>query len=37
MTRGILMEISRLKGVDYLEPGTPTYPEDLDLGRRRPA
>src|ERR1700742_975496 len=27
-TRGILMDIPRLKGVDYLEPGTPVYPED---------
>jgi kynurenine formamidase len=29
-TRGILMDIPRLKGVDYLEPGTPIYPEDLE-------
>ena len=29
-TRGILMDIPRLKGVPYLEPGTPIYPEDLD-------
>lgn len=28
-TKGILMDIPRLKGVDYLEPGTPIYPEDL--------
>ena len=29
-TRGVLMDIAKLKGVDYLEPGTPIYPEDLD-------
>jgi kynurenine formamidase len=29
-TRGVLMDIPKLKGVDYLEPGTPIYPEDLD-------
>ena len=29
-TRGILVDIPRLKGVPYLEPGTPIYPEDLD-------
>jgi kynurenine formamidase len=28
--RGVLMDIPRLKGVDYLEPGTRIYPEDLD-------
>jgi kynurenine formamidase len=30
MTRGILMDIPRLKGVEYLEPGTAIFPEDLD-------
>ena len=30
VTRGVLMDIPRLKGVDYLEPGTRIYPEDLD-------
>jgi kynurenine formamidase len=30
VTRGILMDIPRLKGLDYMEPGTPIYPEDLD-------
>ena len=30
MTRGILMDIPRLKGVDYLEPGTRILPEDLE-------
>jgi kynurenine formamidase len=30
LTRGVLMDIPRLKGVEYLEPGTRIYPEDLD-------
>ncbi len=29
-TRGMLMDIPRLKGVPYLEPGTPIYPKDLE-------
>ena len=29
-TRGILMDMARLKGVPYLEPGTAIYPQDLD-------
>ena len=29
-TRGVLIDIPWLKGVTYLEPGTPIYPEDLD-------
>src|SRR5262249_42537062 len=29
-TRGVLIDIPRLKGLPYLEPGTPVYPEDLD-------
>lgn len=29
-TRGVLIDLPRLKGVPYLEPGTPIYPEDLD-------
>jgi kynurenine formamidase len=29
VTRGILIDIARMKGVEYLEPGTPIYPEDL--------
>jgi kynurenine formamidase len=29
-SRGILVDIPRLKGVPYLEPGTPIYPEDFD-------
>ena len=34
-TRGILMDIPRLKGVEYLEPGTPIYPEDLDAWEQK--
>ena len=30
VTRGILMDIPRLRGVDYLPPGTPVYVEDLE-------
>ena len=29
-TRGVLIDIPRLKGVPYLEPGTPIYIEDLE-------
>src|SRR5262249_970116 len=35
VTRGILMDIPRLKGVDYLEPGSPIYPEDLDVWEKK--
>jgi kynurenine formamidase len=34
-TRGILMDIARLKGVSYLEPETPIYPEDLDAWEKK--
>lgn len=34
-TRGILMDIPKLKGVAYLEPGTPIYPEDLDAWEKQ--
>ncbi len=30
VTRGVLFDIPRLKGLDYLEPGTPIYQEDLE-------
>ncbi len=29
-TRGVLLDIPRLKGVDFLAPGTPIFPADLD-------
>lgn len=35
MTRGILMDMARLKGVDYLEPSTPIYSEDLDAWEKK--
>jgi len=30
VTRGVLVDVPRLRGVPYLEPGTPIYMEDLD-------
>ena len=30
VSRGVLLDIPRLRGVDYLEPGTAIYPEDLE-------
>jgi kynurenine formamidase len=35
MTRGVLMDIPRLKGVDYLELGTKIYVEDLEAWERQ--
>ena len=35
VTRGVLMDIPRLKGVPYLEPGEPIYPEDLEAWERQ--
>jgi len=34
-TRGVLMDVPQLKGVKYLEPGTPIYPEDLEAWERK--
>jgi kynurenine formamidase len=34
-TRGILIDIPRLKGVPYLEPGTPIYIEDLEAWEKQ--
>jgi kynurenine formamidase len=34
-TRAILMDIPKLKGVDYLEPGTPIYVEDLEAWEKK--
>jgi kynurenine formamidase len=34
-TRGILMDIARLKGVPYLEPGTRIFVEDLEAWEKR--
>jgi kynurenine formamidase len=33
-TRGILLDIPRLKGLPYLEPGTPIYVEDLEAAEK---
>ncbi len=35
MTRGVLIDIAKLKGMDYLEPGTAIYPEDLDAWEKK--
>jgi kynurenine formamidase len=34
-TRGILIDIPRLKGVPYLEPGTPIYVQDLEAWEKK--
>jgi kynurenine formamidase len=33
-TRAVLLDIPRLKGVKYLEPGTPIYVEDLEAAEK---
>ena len=35
VTRGILIDIARLKNVPYLEPGTPIYIEDLEAWEKK--
>src|SRR4051794_26978451 len=34
-TRGVLMDIPRLRNVPYLEPGAAIYPEDLDAWEKK--
>lgn len=34
-TRGVLIDVPRLKGVDYLEPGTHIYPADIEAWEKR--
>src|SRR4029077_18670724 len=34
VSRGVLLDIPRLKKVDWLEPGTPIFPEDLDAAEK---
>jgi len=34
-TRGILIDIPRLKGVPYLEPGTPVFVEDIEAWEKK--
>jgi len=35
LTRGIIIDIPRLKGLPYLESGVPIYPEDLDAWEKK--
>lgn len=35
LARAVLMDIPRLKGVDYLEPGAPIYVEDLEAWEKQ--
>ena len=35
VTRGVLIDIPRMRGVPYLEPGTPIYIEDLEEWERQ--
>ena len=35
LTRGVLIDIPRLKNVPFLEPGTAIYPEDLDAWEKK--
>jgi kynurenine formamidase len=35
VTRGVLIDIPRLKGVEYLEPGTPIYVADLEAWEKK--
>src|SRR5262245_39921505 len=35
VTRGILIDIPRLKGLPYLEPGTPVFQEDLEAWEKK--
>ena len=35
MTRGVLVDLAWLKGVDYLEPDTVIYPSDLDAWEKK--
>src|SRR5579871_4066532 len=35
LTRGVLIDMAWLKGVPYLEPSTPIYPDDLDAWEKK--
>jgi kynurenine formamidase len=35
ITRGVLIDIPRLRGVEFLEPGTPIYVEDLEAWEKK--
>jgi kynurenine formamidase len=34
MTRGVLLDVARARGVDWLEPGDGVFPDDLDAAER---
>jgi kynurenine formamidase len=35
VTRGVLLDIAALHGVDWLEPGDPVFPDDLEAAEQR--
>jgi kynurenine formamidase len=35
VTRGVLVDMPRLKGVEFLEPGTPIYAEDVEAWEKK--
>ena len=35
VTRGLLIDLPSLRGVEFLEPGAPIYPEELDAWEKR--
>jgi kynurenine formamidase len=35
LSRGVIVDIPRLKGLPYLEPGTAIYPDDLDAWEKK--
>jgi kynurenine formamidase len=35
VTRGILIDIPRLRNVNYLDPGTPVFPEDIEAWEKK--
>jgi len=35
LSRGVLLDIPKLKGVPYLEPGTPIFPDDLNAWEKK--
>ena len=35
VSRGILIDMPRLRGVEYLEPGTPVYTEDIEAWEKK--
>ena len=35
VTRGVLLDIARLKGLPYLEPGTPVFQEDIEAWEKK--